>query len=55
MQHATIGPTLDLCTRYPLWLGGLRQCRMQILLESNPTPSDLSSTSYQLLHVLPEF
>ena len=26
MQPATIDPTMDLCTRYPLRLGGLRQC-----------------------------
>ena len=26
MQPATIDPTLDLCTRYPLLLGGQRQC-----------------------------
>ena len=26
MQPAAIDPTLDLCTRYPLRLGGPRQC-----------------------------
>ena len=52
MQPATIDPTLDLCTRYPLWLGGLRQCGIWSLpdtsthgqhWESNPRPSDLES------------
>ena len=49
MQPATINPTFDLCTRYPLRLGGPRQCGMQSLpnnsthdqhWESKPTPSD---------------
>ena len=26
MQPATIDPTLDLCTKHPLWLDGQRQC-----------------------------
>ena len=30
-QPATIDPTLDLCTRYPLRLGGPRQCGIQSL------------------------
>ena len=54
MQPATIDPTLDLCTRYPLRLGGLRQCGMRSLRntsthgqdwESNPRPSDLESNA----------
>ena len=49
MQPATIDSTLDLCTRYPLRLGGPRQCGIQSLpdtstigqhWESNPRPSD---------------
>ena len=51
-QPATIDPTLDLCTRYPLRLGGPRQCGIWSLpntsthgqhWESNPRPSDLGS------------
>ena len=54
MQPATIDPTLDLCTRYPLRLGGPRQYGMQSLpdtsthgqhRESNPRPSDLESNA----------
>ena len=54
MQPATIDPTLDLCTRYPLRLGGPRQCGIQSLpdtsthgqqWESNPRPSDLESNT----------
>ena len=52
MQPATIDPTLNLCTRYPLQLGAPRQCGIQSLpdtsthgqhWESNPKPSDLES------------
>ena len=32
MLPATIGPTLDLCTRYPLRLGGPRQCGIKSCL-----------------------
>ena len=54
MQPATIDPTLDLCTMYPLRLGGPRQCGIQSLpdtsthseqWESNPRPSDLESNA----------
>ena len=54
MQPATIDPTLDLCTRYPLQLGGPRQCGIRSLpdtsthsqhWESNPRPSDLESNA----------
>ena len=50
MQSGTIDPTLDLCTRYPLRLGGPMQCGTQTFpdtatheqhWESNPRPSDL--------------
>ena len=50
VQPATIDLTLDLCTRYPLRLGGPRQCGIRSLpdnsthgqhWESNPRPSDL--------------
>ena len=53
-QRATIDPTLDLCTRYPLRLGGPRQCGIQSLpdtsthgqhWELNPRPSDLESNA----------
>ena len=53
-QPATIDPTLDLCTRYPLRLGGPRQCGIRSLpdtsthgqhWESNPRPSDLESNA----------
>ena len=46
-QPTTIDPTLDLCTRYPLRLGGPRQCGIRSLpntsthgqhWESNPRP-----------------
>ena len=46
--------TLDLCTRYPLRLGGLRQCGIQSLpdtsthdqhWELNPRPSDLEANA----------
>ena len=49
-QPTAIDPTLDLCTRYPLQLGGLRQCGIRSLpntcthdqdWESIPRPSDL--------------
>ena len=49
-QPATIDPTLDLCIRYPLRLGGPRQCGIRSLpntsthgqhWESNPRPSGL--------------
>ena len=52
--NATIDPTLDLCTRYPLWLGGPRQCGIQSLpdtsthgqhWESNRRPSDPESNA----------
>ena len=54
MQLRTIDPTLDLCTWYPLRLGGPRQCGvgLQRLFDtstndqcwkSNPTHSDLES------------
>ena len=54
MQPASIDPTLDLFIRYPLWLGGPRQCRIQSLpatfahgqhCESNSRPFDLESTA----------
>ena len=55
MQPATIfDPTLDLCTRYPLLLGGPRQCGIRSLpntsthgqhWESNPRPSVLESNA----------
>ena len=54
MQPATIDPTLDLCTRNPLQLGGPRQCGIRSLpdtsthgqhWESNPRPSDLESSA----------
>ena len=54
MQPATVDPTLDLCTRYPLRVGGPRQCWIQSLpdtstcgqhWESNPRPSDLESNA----------
>ena len=68
MQPATIDPTLDLCARYPLRLGGPRQCRMRILpntsthgqhWESTPRPSDLESnvlsTRPHVYHRVQEF
>ena len=54
MQPATIDPTLDLCTRYPLRLGGPRQCGIRSLpntsthgqhWKSSPIPSDLESNA----------
>ena len=53
-QPATIDPTLDLCTRHPLWLGESRQCGIRSLpntsthgqhWESNLRPSDLESNA----------
>ena len=53
-QPASIDPTLDLCTRYPLWLGGPRKCGIHRLpntsthgqhWESHPRPSDLESNA----------
>ena len=35
MRPATIDPTLDLRTRYPLWLGGPRQCGIQSLPDTS--------------------
>ena len=52
-QPVTTDPTLDLCTSYPLRLGGQRQCEIQSLpdtsthcqhWESNPRPSNALST-----------
>ena len=68
-QPATIDPTLDLCTWYPLWLGGLRQCGVQSLpdtsshgqhWELNPRPGIpdlliLSLIPYLLGHVLQQW
>ena len=54
MQPVAIDPTLDLCTRYPLRLGGPKQCGIRSLpdtsthgqhWESNPRPSDLESNA----------
>ena len=54
MQPETIDPTLDLCTRYPLQLGGPKQCGLRSLpntythgqhWETNPRPSDLESNA----------
>ena len=54
LSPAAVDPTLDLCTRYPLGLGGLRQCRIRSLpdtsthdqyWESNPRLSDLESNT----------
>ena len=54
MQPATIDPILKLCTRYPLRLGGPRQCGMRslpdtythgLLWESNPRSSESSALS----------
>ena len=54
VQPATIDPTLDLCTRYPLRLGGPRQCGIQSLpdtsahgqhWELNPRLCDLESNA----------
>ena len=40
VQHpATIDPTLDLCTRYPLQLGGQRQCGIQSLPDTYTWPA----------------
>ena len=53
-QPATIDPILDLCTRYPLRLGGLRQCGTQSWpdtithgqhWESNPRRYDFESNA----------
>ena len=53
-QPATIDPTLDMYTRYPLQLGGLRQCGIRSLpdtsthvkyWESNTKPSDIESNA----------
>ena len=58
---ATIDPTLDLCTRYPVWLGGRRQCGVRSLPNApyvvntgNGTPDllILSPTPYPLDHML---
>ena len=57
MQPAAIDPTLDLCTRYPLRLGGLRQCGIRSLpdisthgqhWELNPRHSDLESNALSI-------
>ena len=53
MQPATIDPSLDQCTRYPLRLGGPRQCGIRSLpdtskhgqQESIPRPFDLESNA----------
>ena len=58
MQSAAIDPTLDLCTRYPLQLGGPRQCVIRSLSntstfgqhwESNPRPCNLESNALSTL------
>ena len=62
MQPATIDPTLDLCTRYPLWLGGPRQCGIRSFARHFHTPNTgnrtpdlliLSLMPYPLGHMLP--
>ena len=62
MQPATVDSTLDLCTRYPLRLGGPRQCGIQSCLTLLHMPSTgnrtpdlliLSPTPYPLGHMLP--
>ena len=56
MQHGIIDPTLDLCTRYPLRLGGRSlpdTFTHDQYWESNPIPSDLESNAlYPLGHML---
>ena len=61
MQPAIIDPTLDLCTRYPLRLGGPKQYGIRSLpdtfthgqhWESNPRPSDLESNRPYPIHTL---
>ena len=47
---ATVSPALDLCTRYPLLLGGQKQCTRgshtwPVLWESNPIPLDHGSNT----------
>ena len=61
-QPATIDPTLDLCPRYPLWLGGPRQCAIRSFpgtstrgqhWKSNPRSLDLESNMpYPPGHIL---
>ena len=57
MQPATIEPTLDLCTRYRLWLGRPRLCGIWSLpdtcthgqhWESKPRTSDLESNALSI-------
>ena len=57
MQPATIDLTVDLCTSYPLWLGGPRQCGIQSLPDtfthgqhwkSYPRPFDLESSALSI-------
>ena len=64
MQPATIDPTLDLCTRYPLRLGGPRQRGIRSLpdtsaqcqpWESNPRLSDLESNALSTGPHAPEY
>ena len=51
-QPATIDPTLDLCTRYPLRLGGPRQCGIRSLPDTSTHGQHWeSSYSTTLLHM----
>ena len=63
-QPARIDPTLDLCTRYPLQLGGLAQCEigsLPTLLNTvntgnrSPDLLILNPMPYPLGHMLPKF
>ena len=53
MQPATIDPTLDLCTRYLLQLGGPRQYGIQSLPHQTPDLLILSPTPYPFGLVFP--
>ena len=64
MQPVTVDPTLDLCTRYILQLGGPRQCGIRSLpntsthgqhWESNSWPSDLESSALSTRPHAPTF
>ena len=58
MQPEFINSNLDMCTRYPLRLGGPKQCGIGSLFytsthdkcwKSNPRPSDLESSALSTL------
>ena len=52
MQPTSIDLTLDLCTRYPLWLGDQRKCGMGSLSDLLHESSGANQTQNVILAIL---